>query len=276
MTSGGGGLRLTEAVTEGLPTILTGEEAGPPESLDLPLLTDTMIGQESLGLVTGTRLQDTKKGLENHPGTGTAVITVIGPGPHQGEGRGHPIVTDHHRLRQDIIEKDRETLGEHLEEGLLHALPVLLHPETGASCLPRPEHIPLLLRVTSLIEKVIGGHHRGRHPPIVLDPLLDLDRHTLPILRLPVLETGVGMARDPPLIAGLLLIAHITSARSTVTGLVLWGDSTRRRIPTIETRRKMIGLGSGSVLTEESPRAAPRCSTSRRSTLPTSRSGGTR
>ena len=45
----------------------------------------------------------TETGLESH------LHTEIDSGPLQGEGPGHPMVADHHRLRQVSIEKVWET-----------------------------------------------------------------------------------------------------------------------------------------------------------------------
>ena len=47
----------------------------------------------------------TETGLESH------LHTEIDSGPLQGEGPGHPMVADHHRLRQVSIEKVWETPG---------------------------------------------------------------------------------------------------------------------------------------------------------------------
>ena len=67
---------------------------------------------EEAGHHQETPLRDTETGQESrHQVTETLEASMTGPGRHRDGGRGHPIVTDHNRLRQDSIEMNRETRG---------------------------------------------------------------------------------------------------------------------------------------------------------------------
>ena len=269
MTSGEGERRLIEAGIIG----------------GLPLWSDLhrhiMAQREEAGHPQETLLRDTETGQESRPHQDTEAMeaTMRGQDHHQDEGRGHPMVIDLSRLRQDlIIERGRETTGKEREgeQEHLQARPVLLHQGhgvqgTGGSGLQRPGHILRRLLATSLIEKVTRGHQD--HPLTITDqvnsgpdPRQALGLSTRHFHRPRVQEKEAEKVRADH--RDLLLTS--TSRRSTATGLEWWGDSILRGIQTIAIRQQMTeGLRSGSAPTEVAARDAQGSFMSRRSILST-------